>query len=247
MDILYIIGKGSKHNNIELKYSLRSICKYGKNIGKVIVAGSPPDWLSKEVVQVSCSDPYSYKHSNILNCIENVVDKGLVSGDFLYSSDDHFYIKPTDFDNYPIYLKSEALRDTVKKNDRIYQYHRSLVDTRMILETNGFPFKNYSQHCNTHMHSEIFVQYRDFIHQTYKLRFGAEPTSVVLNIWSTHQGFPPVTKRRDIKIDYAESVQDMYNHIGDREAFSIGDAIFNGLVWRDFFSSEFPEKCELEM
>lgn len=247
MDILYIVGKGSRHDNMELRFSLRSICKYGQNVGRVIVAGTPPDWLSKEAVQVCCSDPFSYKHSNILRCIENVVDKGLVSGDFLYSSDDHFYVKDTDFDNYPYYIKSEKLRDSVTSSDKFFKYHKSLVDTRTILLKHHLPAKNYSQHCNTHMHAEIIREFRPLIHETYKLRFGAEPTSVIMNAWSTKPGFPKVTPRNDVKIDYADNIEDFYRRIGDREAFSIGDAIFNGLVLRELFMSEFPDKCVFEM
>ena len=74
MDILYVIGRGSQKNNLELRMSLRSICKYGKNIGKVIVAGTPPKWLSDEAEKLVVQDRYSYKHQNILLCIEKAVD-----------------------------------------------------------------------------------------------------------------------------------------------------------------------------
>ena len=118
MDILYVIGQGSKHDNLELRWSLRSISKYGANVGNVIVAGFPPDWLSEKVIKIPVRDKYSYKHSNILRCIEEVVDNNIVAGDFLYSSDDHFYVKQTDFDHYPYYIKSLHLRTSVPLGDR---------------------------------------------------------------------------------------------------------------------------------
>lgn len=247
MDILYIIGKSSKHDNIELRYSLRSICKYGHGIDKVVVAGTPPDWLSKEAVQVCVSDPFNYKHSNILRCIENVVNKGIVSGDFLYSSDDHFYVRPTDFNNYPYYYKSEHLRSVVDDMDKYYKYHRSLVDTRMILLKNNLPDRNYSQHCNTHMHSEIIKEYSEMIHSTFKLKYGVEPTSIIMNAWSVKEGFPKITLRHDSKIDFADDVKHLRELIGSREAFSIGDAIFNVSCLQDLFNEEFPDKCIFEM
>ena len=58
MDIVYILGTGSKHDNIELRMSLRSICKYGQNIGRVIVAGDPVDWLSDDVVKIKIPVKY---------------------------------------------------------------------------------------------------------------------------------------------------------------------------------------------
>lgn len=247
MDILYIVGKGSKHDNMELRYSLRSICKYGYGIGKIVIAGTPPDWLSSEAVQVCCSDPFQYKHSNILRCIENVVDKGLVDGDFLYSSDDHFYVRPTDFANYPYYYKSEQLRPFVDDMDRFYKYHKSLVDTRMILIKNNLPYRNYSQHCNTHMNADVVREHREMIHATFKLHYGAEPTSIIMNAWSIRPDFPNTTLRRDSKIDHADNLKHLHEQIGSREAFSIGDAIFNGHALQDFFNEEFPNKCVFEM
>lgn len=44
MDILYIVGKGrSLCDNKELRYSLRSLAKYGKNIDRIFVAGYCPE------------------------------------------------------------------------------------------------------------------------------------------------------------------------------------------------------------
>lgn len=247
MDILYIVGNVSKNDNWELRFSLRSICKFGQNIGRVIVAGTPPDWLSKEAIQVCCSDPYKYKHQNILRCIENVIDKGLLLGDFLYSSDDHFYVKPTDFSAYPYYLKSDNLRSMVDKNDKFYKYHRSLVDTHKLLLNHNLPTKNFSQHCNTHMHTEVFKSIRSIVHESYELPFGVEPTTLIMNKWITLDPSIPLTRRKDAKLDFAHTMDDLKNSIGDRECFSIGDAIFNGLTFTRFCREEFPDKCVFEM
>ena len=44
MDIVYIIGSGSKWQDNELRYSLRSIEKFGGNFGEVYIVGDrlPP-------------------------------------------------------------------------------------------------------------------------------------------------------------------------------------------------------------
>lgn len=245
MDILYIIGGGSIHNNIELRMSLRSISKYGSNIDKVIVAGQPPRWLSDDVVKVEIPDRFYYKHQNILNCIEQVIDMGLVNGDFLYSSDDHFYVKEVDFDNYPVYLKGE-LRYTVNKTDPFYQYHKSLYDTRRLCVKHGFPAMNYSQHCNTHMHSEVFKDIRNIIHESYTLPYGVEPTSIIMNVWQTYKNPPKVVPREDVKILSAKSVPDIYRQIGERDCFSICDSVFKGTAIMNFFEKEYSIKSIFE-
>lgn len=249
MDIVYVIGGGkSSHHDIEMRMSLRSICKYGDGIGKVIVAGSPPDWLSKEAVQVCVSDKFSYKHNNIIRCLQNVVLKGLVDGDFLYSSDDHFYLKPVDFETYPVFLKERQLPATVIKNDPHFKYHTSLSDTRRLLKRNGLPYANYSQHCNTHFHTELFYRFSSLIEASYGLPFGTEPTSLLMNGWQSLADAPKVIERTDAKMcrPYATS-DELRKRLGDRHCFSIGDGIFQGRGIIEFFKEEYPDKCVFEM
>lgn len=245
MDIVYVIGNGSKKDNLELRMSLRSIAKYGCNIGKVIVVGAPPRWLSDDVIKVSVADKYVYKHSNILMCIEKVVDLGLVNGDFLYSSDDHFYCRDVDFDNYPYYLKG-MLRKSVSTLDPYYNYHKSLCDTRMLCEKHGFPAMNYSQHCNTHMHSEVIRQIKPILRESYSLPFGVEPTSIVMNAWQTFPDAPKVTERDDVKILHTRSRADIWEQIGCRDCFSIGDSAFAGKAMMAFFDEEYSIKSMFE-
>ena len=246
MDIVYVIGKGSPLNNLELRMSLRSICRFGLNVGKVIVVGKPPDWVSNFAIKVEVKDKYPYKHSNILMCIERLVDMEIVKGDFLYSSDDHFYVKETDFNSYPYYIKSDHLRSIVQKTDDYYKYHKSLVDTRMLLVRHGYPAKDYSQHCNTHMNASVLKDSRDILHESYSLTYGVEPTSFLMNIWATRPDAPKFTLRKDVKISHALTIEDIETQIGDHECFSIGDSVFQGNAMQDFFTKMYPEPCIFE-
>ena len=245
MDILYVIGDGSKYDNLELRMSLRSICKYGTNIGKIIIVGKPPKWLSKEAVCLEVEDKYHYKHQNILLCIEEAIDRGLVHGDFLYSSDDHFYVKNVDFNRYPYFVKGE-LRYTANPTDRFYQYHKSLCDTRRLCTKYGLPTLNYSQHCNTHMHTEVFKSIRHIIRESYKLPYGVEPTSIIMNAWQTWDNPPQVVERKDMKIMEAKSKEDILMQIGDRDCFSISDRAFQKGYLMQFFNDEYSIKTVFE-
>lgn len=245
MDIVYVIGGDSQNNNLELRMSLRSIARFCSNIGKVVVVGNPPMWLSDEVEKIKVRDRYVYKHSNILMCIENVVDRGVVSGDFLYSSDDHFYCKDTDFNKYPYYIKG-VLRENVSQSDPFYQYRKSLCDTRALCIKHGLTFNDYSQHCNTHMHSEVIKEIKGMLHESYRLPFGVEPTSIVMNAWQQRSNAPETTKRKDVKILSAKSLADIWTQIGERECFSIGDSLFAGGVIERFFKEEYGIKSVFE-
>ena len=245
MDIVYVIGKGSKKDNLELRMSLRSIDKYGTNVGRVIVVGAPPSWLSKEVEQLQVADKYPYKHSNILNCIEAVVDEKLVKGDFLYSSDDHFYVKNTDFEKYPYYIKGD-LRKAVDPNDFFYKYHKSLVDTRELCIRHGLPTKNYSQHCNTHMHTGVIEDISEILQESFLLPYGVEPTSIIMNAWQLRPDAPKTEHREDIKITKAYTVDGIKREIGERECFSIGDNVFKTGEIMQFFNWEYGGKSKYE-
>ena len=91
---------------------------------------------------------------------------------------------------------------------------------------------------------------RDFkwlIDETYTLERGSPPTTVVMNAWLTTDFAPTnVCNRKDVKLSKADSVQEIRDAIGDRECFSIGDAVFTGQAIMDFFRSEFPSKCIFE-
>lgn len=246
MDIVYVLGDGSKQNNLELRISLRSICKYANGIGKVVVLGNPPVWLSDEVATLAVKDKYPYKHSNILLCIEKAIEAGLIKGEFLYSSDDHFYIRKVDFNSYPYFFKKTELCKTANKTDPYYQYHKSLYDTRCVLRKYGMPTINYSQHCNTHMHTGIFTDIIDIIHETYKLPYGVEPTTLIMNAWAMRSNAPHTVPREDVKITRADDLQSLWRQIGNRDCFSVGDSIFNGKAIRQLFAVEFPDKCLFE-
>ena len=248
MDILYIIGRGSKHDNMELRMSLRSISRYGKGIDRVIVAGYPCDWLSHEVIKVPIEDKYCRKHLNIMHCIKQIIELGLLYGEFLYSSDDHFYTKPTDFNNYPYYSKGVDLKKRAIKGTRHYGYHMSLVETRALLEKHHLPVVNYEQHCNTHMHTQVLKAFPYLVEESLQLERGAAPTSLIMNAWMT-TGYAPtdIENRKDIKINAATSVEDIKAQIGESECFSIGDSAFKGSsAIIDYFRQEFPRQCRYE-
>ena len=171
MDILYIVGKNcSKCDNFELRISLRSIAKYGKNIGKVYVAGHCPEWLSEEIVKIPFEQPYlteeithHKKACNIASTLLHVIDNSDISNEFLVSMDDHIYTRGIDFNTYPTYAKVSSYGEGKDKTllpstagEKAASYEKFLVDTSEILVSLGLPTRNYALHRNTHM-SRVFL------------------------------------------------------------------------------------------
>jgi len=144
-DIVYIIGRGSRWNNNELRFSLRSLAKYGQNIRRVIIVGECPDFVNREkVVYIPAKDETRCKHTNILRKIQKCIETLKMTEPFLISSDDHFYTQPTNFLTYPHFTKGELYQQSTD-----HEYERSLNQTNAWLEAQGWPTHKTNPHCNT--------------------------------------------------------------------------------------------------
>lgn len=103
VDIVYVVGIGSKNSNDKpLRWSLRSVEQFAKNVGRVVVAGYPPSWLSDEVVKVPFEQTHR-KHINMLLSIDAAAKQAGLQQPFLFSADDHYFCREADLDKWPNY------------------------------------------------------------------------------------------------------------------------------------------------
>lgn len=246
MDILYVIGRGSRWLNNELRYSLRSIEKYGINVGRIYISGYCPDFIDKNTVTfIPCDDMFNRKHNNILRCIEEAVEKSDIGEEFLLSSDDHFYIKPTDFDNYPYFRKAESLPDNFDPDSNRF-YRESLISTYKLLKSCELPVNEFNWHGNTHFNKRLFCEERfQHIRQlAYCLPGGCEPTCLMLNYQLSREPFE-ITDRNDCKLNENATEADFVRLVGDRECISCASSVNNSFIVK-FLEREFPNKSKYE-
>ncbi len=90
IDLVYVVGTGSRWNDNELRFSLRSVSKNLSNVGKVFIVGECPDYL-KNVIHIPASDIFD----SAINADGNMTHKLLLvcnnkelSDDFLFMNDD---------------------------------------------------------------------------------------------------------------------------------------------------------------
>lgn len=247
-DILYVVGKGfSDWRNNELRYSLRSIAKYGRNIGKVHIAGFVPYWVNTDVVDaMPMKDETKNKHYNILRCIEKAVASGRMSERFLYSSDDHFYTRPTDFAKYPVYWRGTELPDTMPEKPQWYDI--TLKSTHDCLAAFGLPTKMYAWHGNTWFDSRLFMQQRmELLRRLAQtMPEACEPSCLMLNYWAAVEPatMPRVVKRADGKVGAADTMDDVRKRAQAKEVISSTDVA--GAALRTWLQQEFPKPCIYE-
>ena len=268
VDIVYVLGKGSVADNYELRLSLRSLCRFGSGIGRVIVAGETPKFLSDEVIAVPCKDVNpGRKHVNILNAIKTAAEAVKMTRPFLYSSDDHFLSAPVDFRDYPIYCRFKANKKGYVYNEeecrKIYKaykedpsaklsaYNKCLVATRAMLESEGLLPLWTNWHGNTWMFPEVLDEARELCERNrtkFKTKMGYEPTLVV-NALHARDVLGKGGKlnlellRRDVK-------SGKYNIIklfaASEGRFSVSDVAWLDSSFRAFMEGMFLTPCKYE-
>lgn len=241
MDILYVVGTGSKWNNNELRYSLRSIDRFGRNVGRVYIATEHlPAFVNPEkVVHYPIRDLGKIKHLNIMDKIEGVMQHTDIGDDFLLSSDDHFYIRETDFDDYPLYYKGE-----IEGNRDDTEYWRSLRDTKHLLQVNGLSVFATNPHCNTHFNRPLYERYKWLIAEGKRLAYGAEVNCLMGNILIS-EGVQP-TAYNDVKVRRFGNREELDKMLTDVHCFSIYDSALK-CGMKEYLRELFPNKSRWEV
>lgn len=268
VDLLYVVGTGSVADNWELRYSLRSVERFVKpeSIGRVIVVGAPPTFLSDKVERLTVPNiPGMRKHWNILNCISVAVKEFGIDRPFLYSSDDHFLTSAVDFHKYPVFCRfnfksgfvfgEKEFHEWAKRTNRnvikATKYQKCLMATRALLDTEGLPAFWTSWHGNTWMFPDcieeavsLYDKYKDKIPTT----LGYEPTIMinairVKKIVDSCGSVDFMRLPRDVKANKLATIQ----HIAVKEGwFSVGDEAWLDSSFKAFMFGLYMRPCRYE-
>ena len=240
MNVLYVVGTGSKWGDNELRYSLRSICKNAYGLNNVYIVGNVPPFVSPAVNALRCDDKCDIPAKNILAKIRAAVKTFADLGEeFLVSSDDHFYIKPVDFDAYPIHKRGNL---PVERQGGSYK--NMLADTRRLLKALRLPATDYCQHANSLVNRTVFRMLDAAWDLAETMEYGVEPLCVVQNAMAEWAGYQSV-ERKDCKVGDVKTRAELLEAIGDRDCFSIYDSAVE--VVEPYLQEMFPEKCRFEL
>lgn len=249
MDILYIVGKQSGNGNRELRWSLRGVEKYGVNVGRVIVAGYPPPWLSKDVEKVHFRQTAKRKQQKLIDTIFAVIDEEIVAGEFLFSCDDFFYSAPFDFDACPFWMRREEIRTEAEMLRTFYipqnrvsnSWWRSVFASREALVQGGYPVVECCCHCVSRFDTADAEAVRKVMadyHGHYR-DYSFEQTLLFQNVRAAREAIE-WTRREDIKLERfdAERIR--------TGLFSCGDAAFRDPEFTAYMAREFGKKSRYE-
>lgn len=242
IDVLYCVGPDSGHGNRELRWSLRSLARFGRNLGRVVVAGYPPDWLADEVVRFPVERKATRsKYRNVFDCVLAAIRAGVVRGEFLYSSDDHFLAAPFDLDATPFYLRAPVLPRRVQSHRGDHNYRQHLENTLDALLACGYCARETCMHLNTRLHAADADEAERVAAAAPDPRLGVETTCVFQNVRSARDALA-WTAARDVPKGpgFAPAAA------RERGAFTCCDENFGELEFLRFMENEFRERSRFE-
>ena len=142
IDVFYVLGSGSKWQNNEIRYSLRTLEKYGHNVGQVYIVGQRPSFISDKIKYIRAADIGTPACNHWYKVKRFFIETGIKRA--CYMMDDIFFIKDVDLENYPYYCHEElkTYEDSWKNH-----YHKMVETTKMELEKENKPITNFEIHC----------------------------------------------------------------------------------------------------
>ncbi len=219
MDVLIVLGQGSKWHNTELRYCLRALEQNAKGLAKVWVVGYNPGFLSDQVGFLPHTDKPHNKEARIAEAIMVACEKLPISENFLWINDDVFLTQETDIVNYPYY--TDGPLDKKWRRTKPGGYRVALAQTDAQLRAKNLTTHNYEQHVPIRYNKSKFIGLKNWVELSIKCPLGLTFRSVYGNVL----GVTPTTANFDSKIGSATTAEELEAKVKGRPVFSIGDGL----------------------
>lgn len=248
MDVVYVLGHGSKWGDNELRYSIRSIAINGIGLGDVyIISDFLPGFINPEKVKhIHFGDAANLSPcQNVYNKLQALFSRTDLQ-QFLFSSDDHFFIKPVYFNRWPLHYKGDKMPDYGIKGVGDRRYTQTMIDTYQMMKRLNLDTKYYEGHTNKLYTREAWDYltahgaWQDMFTTVYGVSTNSPMAAAILKLHPE----TPCRYRPDIKLHHLNSQEDI-QLLKSTNSFSIYDsAVETGVA--DYLQQKFPHKCRFE-
>lgn len=238
-DVVYILGNGSKWNDNELRYSLRSLDKHFEH-DRVFIVGECPDWL-QNVIHIEAVDSFPYsdggKMRNAIRKIRTACKDGRISDSFVLMNDDFYFLKDTpEILPYTLGTIQETLdRHTTKKG----YYYNALKGTMHFLQRHGI-----KEPMSYGAHYPIVYDRQKFLRMTNGVDF-----STVAYSWRTIYGnFFRIgsVERKDTKIHSEATMNEFLDRADPGDFLSSSDDVVLRPAFQEWLDNRFPQQSQYE-
>jgi hypothetical protein len=234
IDVVYVLGSGSRWFDNELRYSLRSLDKYVTGIRNVYLVGRRPDWI-RDVIHIPYHDYHPCKERNIMEKVMRACKEPDLSEQFLHVHDDHFALAPVGASEVPFWYRSElgklSLRVPPSNN-----YRQALINTDAALRARGRDVKNFDLHYPIIYDKELFP--------LAMMSYDWSDCYVVKSLYANSVRIDGETIQ-DLKINAALDMRDLVARMMGRPWFSLGPSALNKKM-KDLLQALYPERSPWE-
>lgn len=232
MDIVYLLGSGSKWQNNEIRFSLRSVQKHIKGYRKIFVIGECPEWITG-VEHLSFEEKFKIPDKNIADKLAFAANHKKISANFLYMNDDIFFVKDFDIKDIPTTHKGEL---KLTRQDR---YGKMLQDTHRVLSNKGLSVNCFDNHFPMLMNKTKLK--RAFAAFDWENSEHGLATKTMYGAFNEIEG----ENAGDNKLMGATDEAGINKYLGNKWAFSISDQAINASLI-NWLLKKFPERSEFE-
>ena len=234
--IVIPLGVGSRWNDTELRYCLRSVEKHLTGYGDVFIIGEKPSWL-RNVVHIPFDEgfnPQSYeKERNIYKKVMTACNDGRVTDDFLFMNDDHFLLQDYEAMKFPYYCQG-WLSEFMTVTD----YKTTISNTIELLWPLGHDCLYFDIHCPIVYNKARFAW---CLSADWSKYFGYCIKTVYCN---SVEGLKAI-EYPDLKINEVYPADKIHKFIAGRPWFSIGDQARQGGLLK-VLQELYPNKSKYE-
>jgi hypothetical protein len=239
IDIVYVLGNGSRWKDNEIRFSLRSIEKHGSGFRNVYIIGNCPVFL-KKVFHIPFPDRYNREHGkerNIATKLLRACECKALSDRFIFFNDDHFLLHDVKLEKFPYYHRG-FLQESIAGGNQFNNYKKSMRNTLEALRLKGLKTVDFDIHTPIVYDKEQFP--RIISQFDWNLKWGY----VIKSLYGNSFGMKS-KHLLDGKINSPHTVEGLQEFIKGKAVLSIGDRVIND-SFQQFMLELYPKKSRWE-
>lgn len=236
-DVVYVLGSGSPWNDNEIRYSLRSLEMFLRDMGEVYVVGQCPSWLTN-VIHLPFSDRYTCKERNIMLKTAYACGHPDLSETFLSIHDDHFCLDFQSAGDIPNWCGT-TLENLARSVTAGNHWKDAVVNTDRALQAGGFSTLNFDLHLPILFSKHEYPRVMDMYDWP-----GKQRGFVVKSLYANTMRVTP-TRYHDMKVDKHHTLPELVAKLKGRPWFSLGNGGLNG-YFRKLLPALYPEPSKFE-
>lgn len=204
VDLVCPLGSGSKWQNIELAFALRSFEQHIAGIKDLFIIGEPVSWI-RDAHQLPFPDLTHIKEKNIYFKIKHACENPMISDPFLFMNDDHFVVADGSAIQYPYYYWKK-IPDILKLRVIQDSYWHALNNTIHALTILKRPMLYYDVHTPILIHKRWFLRVMEQFEWD-RVLHGYVVKSLYMNSWYIEGSprsapYPMVEMKKDGKYNH---------------------------------------------